>query len=121
MQWYASLLQFAEFSTIFLNLRQWILTAGYTSTSKISSIISLLFFISFFIVRVIPLPWLIQYWITKDYRKLANEKGTPLAVANTMSLSIHVLLQTFWFILMVKKMISMIFGRKKKTTTKKDE
>ena len=78
--------------------------------------------ISFFIVRVIPLPWLVQYWITKDYHKLANEKGTPLAVANTMSLSIHVVLQTFWFLLMIKKMIGMIFGKKKKTrtATKKD-
>jgi len=103
MQWYASMLQFAEFSTIFLNGRQWVLTAGYSSDSRVVVGVSMAFFVAFFVVRVVPLPWLVYLWLTNDLAQLSDEKGLPVALASTSTLIIHVLLQSFWFLLMVNK------------------
>ena len=114
MQWYASFLQFAEFSTIFLNLRQWVLTAGYPSDSPLAMGISLLFFTSFFVVRVIPLPVLVIQWVTFDFQKLLEEKGKVLAVASSVTLTIHLLLQSFWFFLMVNKILRIVLSGSKK-------
>jgi len=108
MQYYGSMMQFCEFSTIFLNLRQWILTAGYKSNSKLAMISSGLFFLSFFVVRVVPLPWIIYNWITKDYDELQQSKGIGIAIANTITIGINVLLQTTWFVMMVSKVIKMV-------------
>ena len=120
MQWYASMLQFCELSTIFMNLRQWVLTAGYPSGSKTVLGISLFFFASFFGVRVVPLPGLVYKWISGDFAKLSDEKGMALALASTSTLIIHVCLQSFWFMLMVKKIMKLVAGGKK-TPKKKEE
>lgn len=111
MQYYACMMQFCEFSTIFLNIRQWILTSGYTSSSKPGMISSGLFFISFFLVRVVPLPWMIYNWTTKDYDELKQSKGVSIAIANTVSIVINVFLQSSWFIMMVSKIIKMTRGK----------
>lgn len=119
MQWYASMLQFCEFSTIFMNLRQWVLTAGYPSDSKTVLGISMAFFATFFGVRVLPLPGLVHKWISNDFAKLSDEKGKTLALASTSTLIIHVCLQSFWFMLMVKKIVKLVTGGGKKS--KKEE
>lgn len=119
MQWYASMLQFCELSTIFMNIRQWVLTAGYSSGSPVVLGVSLAFFVTFFGVRVMPLPGLVYKWVTNDYAKLAAEKGAPLAMGSTSTLLIHVLLQSFWFLLMVKKIVKLVTGGSKKP--KKEE
>ena len=119
MQWYASMLQFCELSTIFMNLRQWVLTAGYDSGSSTVLGVSLAFFATFFGVRVLPLPGLVYKWLTNDFAQLSAEKGTAVALASSSTLLIHVGLQSFWFMLMVKKIIKLVTGGSKKT--KKDE
>jgi hypothetical protein len=120
MQWYASMLQFCELSTIFMNIRQWVLTAGYSSGSSVTLGVSMLFFLSFFAVRVFPLPKLVYQWVTNDYNQLAGEKGTPLALASTSTLLLHVLLQSFWFMLMVKKIAKLVTGGGKKKPKKEE-
>lgn len=117
MQWYASMLQFAEFSTILLNVRQWVLTTGYPSSSPMVKRVSLSFFLAFFVVRVAPLPCLIYLWLTNDFAQLSDEKGLPVAVLGSCSLTIHVLLQSLWFLMMVRKMVKMVT----KPKTKKEE
>jgi len=117
MQWYASMLQFAEFSTIFMNIRQWALTTGYPSTSPMVKRISLLFFLAFFAVRVVPLPWLVYLWLTNDFAQLSEEKGLPVAAMSSCSLAVHVLLQSLWFLMMVRKMHKIVT----KSKTKKEE
>merc|ERR1712183_16675 len=107
MQYYASIMQFCEFSTIFLNLRQWLLTAGYGSSSKAGMISSGLFFLSFFLVRVLPLPWIIYIWTTKDYDELKQSKGVGIAIVNTITIVLNVFLQMSWFAMMVSKVIKM--------------
>ncbi len=119
MQWYGSMLQFCELSTIFMNLRQWILTAGYPSGSPVELAISLSFFLSFFAVRVLPLPGLVYKWVTNDFKRLSAEKGSALALGSSSTLLIHVMLQSFWFMLMVKKIVRLVTGSGKKA--KKDE
>jgi len=118
MQWYASALQFCELSTIPLNLRQWILTSGYDSGSPLAVGVSLAFMASFFVVRVLPLPVLLWQWVNGDYTKLASETTTALALASTASLVIHACLQSFWFSLMVRKLLKMIKGGSKKDDDK---
>jgi hypothetical protein len=121
MQWYASLLQFCEFSTIFMNIRQWVLTAGHPSSSPTAMVVSLLFFLSFFAVRVIPLPTLVYQWITNDFAKLSDEKGKAVAMASSSTLMIHVVLQSFWFMLMVKKIAKLVLSSGDGKKAKKEE
>ena len=121
MQYYGSFMQFCEFSTIFLNIRQWILTAGYSSSSKPGMIFSGLFFLAFFLVRVVPLPMIIYNWTTKDYAELRDAKGTTIAVGNTVTIVINVLLQTSWFGMMVMKIVKMLGGGSKKKSGDKKE
>jgi hypothetical protein len=118
MQWYSSFLQFCEFSTLFLNYRQVLLTAGYPSSSSIATMASLGLFLSFFAVRVLPLPGIIYQWITKDFAALHEAHGMTVAAANTVFLTIHVGLQSFWFSLMVQKLVAVAFGKPSK---KKEE
>jgi len=113
MQWYASMLVIGEFSTIFLNMRQWVLTTGYTSESTVVVRISLAFFMSFFIVRVVPLPRFVYLWVTNDFEQLGNEKGWPVAVASTVMLGLNLALQSFWFFLMMKKLAKKFSSPKK--------
>jgi hypothetical protein len=120
MQWYASLLQFAEFSTIFLNIRQVVLTAGYPSSAPISLAASLSFFLSFLAARILPLPTLVRQWLTKDYDAMKEERGMTLAVCNSAALLIHVGLQSFWFFLMIKTIVGMAIGKKKQSKEKKE-
>mmetsp|Transcript_11112 Transcript_11112/g.23000 ORF Transcript_11112/g.23000 Transcript_11112/m.23000 type:complete len:268 (+) Transcript_11112:54-857(+) len=108
MQWYGSMLQFCELSTIFMNLRQWILTAGYPSGSPVVLSVSMAFFFTFFAVRVMPLPGLVYKWVTNDFAKLSDEKGIALALGSSSTLLIHLLLQSFWFMLMVKKIVKLV-------------
>ena len=119
MQWYACMLQFCEFSTIFMNLRQWVLTAGYSSSSPIGIAVTLSFFLSFFAVRVVPLPTMVYQWPTTDFPRLAAEKGMGVALFSSTALVIHVSLQSFWFLLMVQKIVKIVLGGGKKK--KKEE
>lgn len=121
MQWYASLLQFCEFSTIFMNIRQWVLTAGYSSSSPIAMVVSILFFLSFLAVRVIPLPTLVYQWVTNDFFKLYDEKGKAVAMASSSAMLVHVVLQSFWFMLMVKKIAKLVLSSGDRKKSKREE
>jgi len=111
MQYYASFLQFCEFSTLFMNARQVVLTAGYSSSSSVASFSSLGLFVSFFLVRVLPLPKIVYDWLTTDCVSLYEKHGLYIAMAFSLFLTIHVGLQSFWFSLMVKKIIGIVAGK----------
>jgi hypothetical protein len=115
MQWYASFLQFCEFSTFFLNYRQILLTAGYTSSDTEVTLASLGLFLSFGAVRVAPLPGIMYGWVTRDYGVFRDKNGQGAAAVCCLFFAIHAGLQTFWFGLMVKKLLSAVLGKKKKT------
>jgi hypothetical protein len=119
MQWYASFLQFCEFSTFFLNYRQILLTAGYTSSDAKVTLASLGLFLSFGAVRVAPLPGIIYGWVTRDYFVFRDTNGPGAAAVCYLFFAIHAGLQTFWFGLMVKKLLSAVLGGGKKK--KKEE
>ena len=121
MQWYSSFLQFNELSTIFVNLRQLLLTAGYTSSSTEVTISSLAMFIVFGAIRVLPLPWIIYNWITTDAYGVYEKVGTVPAILCSCFMAIHVCLQSYWFSLMAKKFISFLFGSSKDKDKKKKE
>lgn len=111
MQWYQCFLQFCEFSTIFLDFRQYVLTSGYPKNSTIATLANLGLFLSFFAVRVLPLPIILYRWITNDFSSLREVHGMTVAVANSLFLTIHVGLQSFWFSLMVKKLVATVAGK----------
>jgi len=114
IQYYLSNLQFCEFSTLFMNARQVVFTAGYSSSTSVARFLSLGMFVSFFVVRVLPLPKLVYYWITTDCVSLYEKHGLYVAMAFSVFLAIHVGLQSFWFSLMMKKVIEMVAGKPKK-------
>mmetsp|Transcript_12323 Transcript_12323/g.18074 ORF Transcript_12323/g.18074 Transcript_12323/m.18074 type:complete len:262 (-) Transcript_12323:202-987(-) len=111
MQFLASFLQFNEFSTIFMNARQVLLTAGYDSKGKHVMAASYVFFLSFFLVRVIPLPMIVYKWISNDFRVIKTEAGTPTAAFLSFCVLAHVSLQSTWFAMMLRKVLG---GKSKK-------
>ena len=114
MQPLASFLQFNELSTILMNLRQVLLTAGYTSSDPIVTIVSLLFFAMFAAVRVFPLPFVVHQWIVRDFVSIRNEVGLGGAVLLSLFLAVNVMLQGSWFSMMVRKLIGMITKKPKR-------
>ena len=121
MQWYSNFLQFNELSTIFVNIRQVLLTAGYTSSSKEVTISSLFMFLVFGVVRVLPLPWIVYNWITTDVWGVYDKAGTIPAIACSIFMTIHVTLQSYWFTLMATKFVSFLFGSGNSSSSKKEK
>jgi len=113
MQFSSSFLQFNEFSTIFLNLRQLYLTLGYTSKDKEVARVSYVFFFSFFLVRVLPLPILFHNWFMRDFQIIRNDVGMGVAGLYSMAYLCHAGLQSTWFIMMVRKILGTKSKKKK--------
>jgi len=113
MQWQTTLLQFCEFSTFFLNLRQFFLTSGYPSSGTTMTITNLLFFLSFGAVRVLPLPMILREWVTDGFHTMRAKDGLAMASVGTMFTMIHCALQTMWFGMMVNKLIKVLRGSDK--------
>jgi hypothetical protein len=111
-QWLAALLQFNEFSTIFMNLRQLLLTSGYSSSSSEVTIISLLFFLSFGAVRVAPLFLVLKNWISSDFGIVRDEVGMLPAAITSGFIIFHCFLQGYWFSLMLKKLAGKFLSAK---------
>ena len=109
-QFPGQLLQFCELSTIFMNLRQLYLTAGYDSSSVPVLASSLTFFASFAAVRVLPLVPLLHKWVTLDFGVIRDEVGIWAAVSYSGFLAIHAGLQCTWFHIMLKKLVAKFFG-----------
>lgn len=109
-QFVAQLLQFCEFSTIFMNLRQFYLTAGYDSSSKPVVWSSLAFFVSFGLVRVAPLPWILYQWLTQDFVLVRDNIGWGAALSFSAFFAVHTTLQVMWFRLMVQRVLAKFTG-----------
>jgi uncharacterized protein YhhL (DUF1145 family) len=107
MQPLACFLQFNELSTPLLHLRQLLLFAGYTSKDTSLTIVNLLFFVLFGLIRFFPLPYIVYNWINIDYTAIKNEAGVGGAVALSMFVVAHVGLQGTWFFTMCRKLAVM--------------
>jgi hypothetical protein len=114
MQWQTTLLQFCEFSTFFLNLRQFFLTSGYPSSGTTMTATNLIFFLTFVAVRVVPMPMILREWVTLGFHDMRAKDGLAMASVGTMFTMIHCGLQTTWFGFMVKKLIQALSGAKDK-------
>mmetsp|Transcript_14144 Transcript_14144/g.19357 ORF Transcript_14144/g.19357 Transcript_14144/m.19357 type:complete len:289 (-) Transcript_14144:68-934(-) len=112
MQWYASFVQFCEFSTIFVNLRQVLLTAGYASSSWELTLAGLVLFVTFGAVRIVPLPKLVYGWMMRDFYVLEDFKGRYAALFCSVFFVIHVCMQCYWFSLMLNKFVFAMFHTK---------
>eukprot|EP00977_Amphora_coffeiformis_P012033 scaffold2974_cov181-Amphora_coffeaeformis.AAC.1 len=119
-QYPGQLLQFCEFSTIFMNLRQLYLTAGYDSSSPQVMGSSLAFFASFAAVRILPLFPLLYKWTTDDFGIIRDEVGLWAALSYSTFLVIHTTLQGMWFRIMLNKLASKFIGGNKKEKEKKE-
>jgi hypothetical protein len=108
MQWQTTLLQVCEFSTLFMNLRQLLLTSGYDSSGTTMTAVNLLFFLSFGAVRVAPLPMICREWATDGFSTMRDKDGLLMASIGTGFTVFNVCLQTTWFGMMVKKLINVI-------------
>ncbi|KAL7551843.1 hypothetical protein ACHAWF_015038 [Thalassiosira exigua] len=108
MQPVASLLQFNELSTPWMNVRQYLLTAGCRSSDLPVSITSLGFFFTFGLVRVAPLPFLVRDWVYRDFDAIGEKLGTGSAVFLSLFFAINGCLQCGWFFIMCQKLAGMI-------------
>jgi len=114
MQPIACLFQFNELSTPLMNIRQYLLTAGYKSSDISVSISSLVFFIVFGLVRVVPLPFVIKNWISRDYDAIRLAIGSSGAILLSVFFAVNALLQCGWFLIMIQKLLSMLSSKKTK-------
>mmetsp|Transcript_5347 Transcript_5347/g.8210 ORF Transcript_5347/g.8210 Transcript_5347/m.8210 type:complete len:268 (-) Transcript_5347:97-900(-) len=118
MQNLASFLQFNELSTVMMNVRQVLLTAGYKSSDGIVVVVSLAFIALFSAVRVFPLPFLVHKWITYQFVSIRNEVGLGGASLLSLFLAVNVMLQGSWFAIMVRKLIELFTKSKKQSKGK---
>lgn len=118
MQHLASFLQFNELSTVFMNVRQVLLTAGYKSSDGIVTVVSLSFFALFSAVRVFPLPFLVYKWINHEFVSIRDEVGWGGAGLLSLFLATNVMLQGSWFALMVRKLFGMFSKTEKQSDGK---
>lgn len=114
MQWQTALLQFCELSTIFMNLRQLLLTAGYASDGAAVTVVSLIFMISFGAVRVLPLPMILRELFLTGFVDMKNKDGLIAALCGAGFTILHTILQLMWFSIMMKKLFSVVLGNDKK-------
>mmetsp|Transcript_3802 Transcript_3802/g.6574 ORF Transcript_3802/g.6574 Transcript_3802/m.6574 type:complete len:266 (-) Transcript_3802:77-874(-) len=115
MQPLASFLQFNELSTVMMNVRQVLLTAGYKSSDLIVIVVSLTFFALFSAVRVFPLPFVVHKWISQEFVSIRNEVGWGGAILLSAFLAVNVMLQGSWFTIMVSKLIGMFSKKQSKS------
>lgn len=118
MQPLANFLQFNELSTVLMNVRQVLLTAGYASSDPIVAVVSLIFFALFAAVRVVPLPFVVHKWISSDFVSIRKKVGLDSAMLLSLFLTLNVMLQCGWFSVMVRKLIGMVITKKPKTKSK---
>jgi uncharacterized protein YhhL (DUF1145 family) len=107
MQPLACFLQFNELSTPLLHLRQLLLFSGFTSKDTSLTVVNLIFFVVFGLIRFVPLPWIVYNWINTDYTAIKNEVGAGGAVALSLFVAAHVGLQGTWFFTMCGKLVVM--------------
>jgi hypothetical protein len=121
MQRIGCLFQFNEVSTPLMNLRQYLLTAGYGSGDMVVSTTSLAFFATFGLFRVAPLPFIARDWVREGYVAIRDEVGTGGAVLLTVFFAVNAALQCGWFYVMCRKVTGMMMmvggeSREKKRT-----
>jgi len=112
MQPVACLFQFNEVSTPLMNIRQYLLTAGYSGLSV--TISSLAFFVVFGLARVAPLPFVIKDWIYRDFHAIEIKIGLGSAIFLSIFFIVNSILQCGWFLIMIQKLISMLSSKKSK-------
>lgn len=117
MQPVGCLFQFNELSTPLMNIRQYLLTAGYRSSDLPVTISSLSFFFTFALIRVGPLPYVIRDWILRDFSAIRTEIGISGAILLTLFFAVNGALQCGWFAIMCQKFVQM-FCKGKQTKVK---
>jgi len=113
MQPVGCLFQFNELSTPLMNLRQYLLTAGYASSDLPMVVSSLSFFAVFGLVRVAPLPFVVRNWIVRDFVAVRKEIGTGGAILLSLFFAVNALLQCSWFFTMCQRLVGMFSKRRK--------
>jgi len=113
MQWQTALLQCCEFSTLFFNLRRFLLMAEYDKDGKLMAIVNLLFMVSFGLVRILPLPMIIRELFATGFAEMRDKDGLLMAVLGAGFTMIHTALQTTWFSMMVNKLVFVLLGGSK--------
>lgn len=114
MQPVACLFQFNELSTPLMNIRQYLLTAGYTSSDLPVAISSLIFFAAFGLIRVAPLPFVMKDWILRDFTAIQQETGVGGAILVSLFFAVNASLQIGWFFIMCQKLVGMLSKLPKK-------
>lgn len=114
MQPVASLLQFNELSTPLMNIRQYLLTAGYKSSDLSLTVISLMFFATFALVRVAPLPFALRDWILRDFDATAKVSGASGGILLSLFFAVNAALQCTWFLIMCQRFVGMMSKKQPK-------
>lgn len=113
MQRVGCLFQFNEVSTPLMNLRQYLLTAGYRSDNTIVIMCSLAFFTAFGLARVAPLPYVMRDWVYRDYFEIRDKVGPGGAVLLSVFFAVNAVLQVGWFYVMCRKLVGMMTKKKR--------
>jgi len=110
MQWYACFLMLSEFSTPVSNLRWWMAKSCATPTSVIYLLVCSGFFVTFFMARIMCLPVVIYLFIRYDAAKVQAQFHWKETSLWSLALVVHCMLQSYWFALMSKAVLSKILG-----------
>lgn len=115
-QWHMCFWLLAEMSTPLVNAR-FMLAECKAAKTTAYLINGSSMFVVFFVVRVMPLPWLLYNFAMYDATQIYGVGGPAYTVWFTFTLIVHTSLQTYWFGLMAKGVLKLL-GYIKKTEKK---
>lgn len=105
MQWYACIWLMAELSTPLANLRWYLVRAGLRTNSNLYLFVGSWLFSTFFVVRILPIPFMI--WLFWQYDSVdAFHSGGPVALTWWSSMLLcNCALQWYWWSKMLQAII----------------
>mmetsp|Transcript_3173 Transcript_3173/g.8107 ORF Transcript_3173/g.8107 Transcript_3173/m.8107 type:complete len:285 (+) Transcript_3173:132-986(+) len=119
MQPVGLLFQFNELSTLLMNVRQFLLTAGYASSDPPVLVSGLVFMLLFGLVRVAPLPFVIKDWIYRDFDAIRGKIGLGGATLLSAFFAVNASLQCGWFFIMCQRIVELLGKLLRKQPKKK--
>ncbi|KAL1502979.1 hypothetical protein AB1Y20_011049 [Prymnesium parvum] len=77
--------------------------------SKITAVVGSCWLVSFFVVRIVPMPWLVYHYVKLHWEGGVGQTGLE-TVVSLVTIPLPWMLNTYWFILLSMKAIRMLRG-----------
>jgi hypothetical protein len=111
MQWYACFWLIAELSTPLANMRWMLVRAGVRTTSNLYLFVGSWLFSTFFVVRILPIPFVMFMFFLHDSKAALSSGGIVVFLWWSLVFIGNGILQSYWWSMMLQAIIRKCCGR----------